>query len=84
MMSSIVTLIVGELVKLVLVERLFSLTRDKLMKIPAFAWAYTKFREARAWLETTEAWQAIRAMSKAVRHYLTEMKKSAAVVFRQS
>src|SRR4051812_14191579 len=34
MVSSVVTLIVGELLKLVLVERLFSLTRDKLMKIP--------------------------------------------------
>jgi hypothetical protein len=29
--------VVGELLKLVLVERLFSLTRDNLMKIPAFA-----------------------------------------------
>ena len=84
MVSSVVTLIVGELLKLVLVERLFSLTRDKLMKIPAFVWAYTKFREAKAWLEATEAWQAIRAISKAARQYLTEMKKSAAVAFRQS
>jgi hypothetical protein len=32
--NSVLTLIVGELLKLVLVERLFSLTRDKLMKIP--------------------------------------------------
>jgi len=28
------------------------------MKIPAFVWAYTKFREAKAWLEATEAWLA--------------------------
>jgi hypothetical protein len=83
MMSSVVTLIVGELLKLVLVERLFSLTRDKLMKIPAFAWAYTKFREAKAWLKSTEAWQAVRAIAKSTRQYLTEMKKSAAVTFRQ-
>jgi hypothetical protein len=82
MVSSIVTLIVGELLKLVLVERLFSLTRDKLMKIPAFAWAYTKFREAKAWLEATEAWQAIRAISKAARQYLTEMKNSRAHLMR--
>jgi hypothetical protein len=81
LVSSVVTLVVGELLKLVLVERLFSLTRDKLMKIPAFAWAYTKFREAKAWLEATEAWQAIHAISKAVGQYLTEMKKSAAVAF---
>ena len=83
-MVSSVTLIVGELLKLVLVERLFSLTRDKLIKIPAFLWAYTKFRQAKAWLEATEAWQAIRAISKAARQYVTEMKKSAAVAFRQS
>jgi hypothetical protein len=84
MVSSVVTLIVGELLKLVLVERLFSLTRDKLLKIPAFAWAYTKFCEAKAWLKNTEAWETIRAISKAARHYLTELKKSAAVAFRQS
>ena len=34
------TFIFGELLKLVLVERLFSLTREKLMKIPAFARLY--------------------------------------------
>jgi hypothetical protein len=84
MMSSVVTLIVGELLKLVLVERLFSLTRDKLMKIPAFVWTYTKFREAKGWLEATEAWQSIRAISKAARQFLAEMKQSAAVAFRQS
>jgi hypothetical protein len=72
--SGVITLIVGELLKLVLVERLFSLTRDKLMKIPAFAWAYAKFREAKEWLEATEAWQAIRAISKAARQYLADMK----------
>lgn len=54
-----------ELLKLVLIERLFSLTRDKLMKIPAFAWAYAKFRQAKAWLEATEAWRAIRSLSRA-------------------
>jgi hypothetical protein len=84
MASGVITLIVGELLKLVLVERLFSLTRDKLMKIPAFAWAYAKFREAKEWLEATEAWQTIRAISKAARQYLTDMKKSAEVAFRQS
>lgn len=82
--SSAVTLIVGELLKLVLVERLFSLTRDKLMKIPAFAWAYARFREARAWLEATEAWQTIRSLSNAARQHVARMKKSAALAFRHS
>ena len=43
-----VTFLVGELLKLVLVERLFHLTRDKLMRIPAFAWAYGKYSEVKA------------------------------------
>jgi len=84
MLISIVTLIVSELLKLVLVERLFSLTRDKLMKIPTFLWAYTKFRQAKAWMEATEAWRAICTISKAVRAYLAEMKNSAVVALRQS
>jgi hypothetical protein len=82
--SGAVTLIVGELLKLVLVERLFSLTRDKLMKIPAFARAYGKFRDAKAWLEATEAWQTIRSLSDAARQYVARMKKSAALAFWQS
>ena len=74
--SSVFTLVIGELLKLVLVERLFSLTRDKLMKIPAFAWAYLKFRQAKAWLEGTEAWQAIRSLSTVVRDYVRRIKMS--------
>jgi len=81
---SIVTLITGELLKLVLVERLFSLTRDKLMKIPAFAWGYAKFRHAKAWLEATEAWRTMRSLSKAARNYLKQIRESGALLFRQS
>ncbi|WP_298242128.1 hypothetical protein [uncultured Bradyrhizobium sp.] len=66
-LSGAVTFIVGELLKLVLVERLFHLTRDKLMRIRAFAWAYGKYAAAKAWLQATEAWRAIRAVSRAVR-----------------
>ena len=81
--TSVLTLMVGELLKLVLVERLFSLTRDKLMKIPAFAWAFAKFRRAKAWLEATEAWRSIRSVSHAVRNYVAQMRASRAVLFRQ-
>ena len=73
-LSGALTLIIGEVLKLVLVERLFSLTRDKLMKIPAFAWAHTKFRQARAWIEATEAWRTMRSLSNAARDYLTHVR----------
>jgi hypothetical protein len=80
--TSVLTLIVGELLKLVLVERLFSLTRDKLMKIPAFAWSYAKLRNAKAWLEATEAWRTIRSLAQTIRNYVTQMRTSRAVLFR--
>jgi hypothetical protein len=70
----IVTLIVGELLKLVLVERLFSLTRDKLMTIPAFAWAYGKLQDIRLWLESTEAWRTVLRLSKTARDYVAHVK----------
>jgi hypothetical protein len=83
-LSSVFMLVAGELLKLVLVERLFKLTRDKLMKIPAFAWTYCRFREAKAWLESTEAWRAMQRLSKAARAYVMQVKCAIAVPFRHS
>jgi hypothetical protein len=57
--------VTGELLKLVLVERLFSLTRNKLMKISAFAWAYRHYRIAMDRLKTTEAWRTMRFLRSA-------------------
>jgi hypothetical protein len=71
---SVLTLVVGEVLKLVLVERLFSLTRDKLMRIPAFAWAYGKFQHVKAWLESTEAWRTVLRLSKAAHDYVAHVK----------
>jgi hypothetical protein len=81
--TSIAALIVGELLKLILVERLFGLTRDKLMTIPAFAWAYVRFSRVKAWLESSEAWRSTRRLSKAAfqfaRNYVAELKSSRGV-----
>ena len=71
--KSIIVLIVGELLKLILIERLFRLTRDKLMKIRAFAWSYVKACEAKAWLQSTEAWRTLRQLRKAARDYLAQI-----------
>lgn len=78
MLGSALTLIVSELLKLVLVERLFSLTADKLMKIPAFAWAYGKFRRAKERLEATQAWQSVQSLSRAARKYVAYLKATIA------
>ena len=56
----IFVLVVGEILKLMLVERLFGISRDKLMSIPTFAWAYWKYRTAKDWIVSAEAWQTVR------------------------
>ncbi len=79
----LIVLVVGEILKLVLVERLFSVSRDKLMSIPAFAWAYGKYQLIKDWLESTEAWQGVRRWSRiarfSLRHTLAELKASSGV-----
>jgi len=72
-----VTFVVGELLKLVLVERLFDLTKNKLLKIPTFAWAYRHYAQAKAWVAQTEAWKAVRSLSKSVRDYIRDLRSAA-------
>jgi hypothetical protein len=69
-LSGTVTFIFGELLKLVLVERLFSLTREKLMRIPAFAKLYEWYSQAIAWLKGTEAWHYLELVIGRVRESL--------------
>jgi hypothetical protein len=75
-----IVLVVGEILKLVLVERLFSVSRDKLMSIPAFAWCYWKYRAIKDWIISAEAWQAIqrwrRVAQYAIQSYVRELKAS--------
>jgi uncharacterized membrane protein len=66
-LSGAVTFIFGELLKLVLVERLFSLTREKLMRIPAFARLYQWYSQAIAWLKATEAWRTLELVVRSAR-----------------
>jgi hypothetical protein len=47
--------VMSELLKFLVVERLFAVTRDKLMSIPVFAWAYHRYGEIKclsAWVPT--------------------------------
>jgi hypothetical protein len=68
-LSGVLTFVFGELLKLVLVERLFSLTREKLMKIPAFARLYQWYSQAIAWLKATEAWRTLESVARSARKY---------------
>ena len=46
-------LVIAEILKLVFIERLFSVSRTKLLSIPAFAWATGNIRAAKKWLMST-------------------------------
>jgi hypothetical protein len=76
----LIVLVAGEILKLVLVERLFRISRDKLMSIPAFAWTYAKYRQAMEWLESFGAWQAMRRRRRlveyAIRGHVRKLKAS--------
>ena len=78
--SGIMLLSVAELLKLVLIERLFRISSDKLMSIRAFAWCHGKFQQARNWVESLSAWQLMQRLSlsgkHAVRRFVLQIKTS--------
>jgi hypothetical protein len=78
--SGLAVLGAAELLKLVVLERLFTISRDKLMSIPAFAWSYGKVCQARNFVESLDAWQRTRRLGliarHAVRSHLLEIKTS--------
>lgn len=77
LITAAATFVIGEILKLVLVERLFELTKSKLMRIPAFAWAYGYYDRAKAWLKQTEAWKAVRALGNSLRERFREFRAAA-------
>ncbi len=58
--AGLTLLAIGEILKLVIVERLFKLCRLKLLKIPLFAWGYGLWRQGVHWITSMRAWQAAR------------------------
>lgn len=77
----VTVLTTGEILKLVIVERLFKLCRRKLLKIPLFAWCYGRWRQGVDWLVSMKAWQAARRWMLMVglfmHNLLLQLKKSA-------
>jgi hypothetical protein len=75
--GGLTVLLVGELLKLVLIERLFCISREKLMSIAAFAWCYDRLRQAREWVESFRVWQLARHWSflfrQAIRTHVFEL-----------
>jgi hypothetical protein len=68
--TGLICLVVAEILKLILVERLFSVSRNKLMSIPAFAWAYGKYIAARNCVTSMKVWQIVRRWSLTAQHLI--------------
>ena len=66
-------LAIGEILKLVIVERLFKLCRRKLLKIPMFAWGYGHWRQGVDWIVSMRAWQAARRWSLKIKGLLHKL-----------
>ena len=54
------TIVAGEILKITLVERLFRLTRDRLMQIPTFAILYRHWTRFHEWVTSSEIWRWVR------------------------
>jgi hypothetical protein len=59
-MEGALTIAVGEILKITLVERLFRLTRDRLMQIPTFAMLYRHWLRFHEWVTSSEIWRWVR------------------------
>jgi hypothetical protein len=77
LLEAALAFVTGEVLKLVLVERLFCLTRNKLMRIPAFAWAHGHYARAKAWLTATAAWQRMQSLRRAAWDHLQSWRELA-------
>ena len=51
------TITAGEILKITLIERLFTLTRDRLMQIPAFAILYRLWIRFHVWVTSSKIWR---------------------------
>jgi hypothetical protein len=57
--NGVAVIVIGEILKVVVVERLFQINREKLLSIPAFAWVYYLVIGWLDWLKQLPAWQAL-------------------------
>jgi hypothetical protein len=64
---SIAVLVIGEILKVTIVERLFHVGRPKLMMIPTFAWTYNYVMAWYAWFEALPPWQGVRRYVQAIK-----------------
>jgi hypothetical protein len=77
--SGVLIIAIGEVLKVTIVERIFHIGRDKLMRITLFAWAYNVVVGWLDWLQALPPWQATKRHFRAMvrwAHNLTHHRAS--------
>jgi hypothetical protein len=75
--SGSLALLLGEVLKILIVERVFQIGRPKLMRIKAFAWTYDVVVGWLAWLQALPPWQAVRRGFRDLVHWMKKLKRDA-------
>ena len=66
----IALLITGELLKLIFIERLFELSKDKLMSIRAFAWVFNHGMTILDWLQIPRVWRLAKSWRDRMKNFV--------------
>jgi hypothetical protein len=67
--AGVAVLVVGEALKILILERIFHITRPKLMSFPWFAWAYGKIQQAFALLMSLAVVRIARVWMRKIKIY---------------
>jgi hypothetical protein len=67
------TLIVGELLKLTFVERLFAISRPKLLQIPFFERGYRYWRTLVKFIRASSAWRSVSERFANIKRFISHM-----------
>jgi hypothetical protein len=70
-------LVVGEILKITVVERIFHIGRDKLMTIKAFAWGYNFVSGWLTWIQALPSWQAFKQSFAGFLHWARKLNHDA-------
>ena len=68
--SAALLIVVGEIVKLTLLDQIFHMTRPKLMTFAWFAWGYGRWQAALAYLRALPAWRRILSWYRTIRTWI--------------
>jgi hypothetical protein len=75
--SGVLTLVLGEVLKILIVERVFHVGRPKLMRIEAFAWTYHFVVGWLTWLQALPPWQVVKRRFRALVRWMRKLNREA-------